>query len=85
LVEPPGPHDIHFQIEAGDRVEITPEVQAALEEMVRALRGADVQGFAYDPKCTNRVFNCTPEGKCHSEWQTPNCFIEYKCEISHIS
>jgi hypothetical protein len=75
---------MRFHIETGDHVEITPEVRAAFEQFVQVLRGADVAGFVYDPKCTDKYSSCTPEAKCDWETQRP-CFIDYHCRIASIS
>jgi hypothetical protein len=84
LLEPPASQEIQFQIEAGSRVVITPEVQAAFEHLVRTLLGSDVQGFVYDPKCTERYLTCVPNLKCDVESQKP-CLIDYHCRIASIS
>lgn len=83
LVEPPAPHEMHLYIETGDRVEITPEIQAALEQFLLLVRGGDVRGFAADPKCTDKFYSCTPEAKCEWETQRP-CFADYHCRIASL-
>jgi hypothetical protein len=84
LVEPPGSQEIHFQIGAGDQVEVTAGVQEAFLQLVQALRADDMQGYIYDPKCTERAFGCTGNGRCTSEYQLPNCLIDYGCKIARI-
>jgi hypothetical protein len=84
LVTPPGSNDIHFEITAGDQVQVTPEIQQAFENLVQALRGDDMQGYVYDPKCTTKNVNCEPNYKCTVETQKP-CFIDYHCQISRVS
>lgn len=83
LVEPLTSQEIRFQIESGDRVEVTPQVQAAFEHLVRTLRGADMQGFVYNPKCEDRYLTCLPNAKCTVEMQKP-CFIDYHCSIASL-
>jgi hypothetical protein len=83
LVRPPGAMDINFEITAGDQVQITPEVQHAFENLVHALRGDDMQGYIYDPKCTTKKSTCEPNLKCSVETQAP-CLIDYHCQISRI-
>jgi hypothetical protein len=83
LVEPPGSQEISLQVEIGDQVEITDEVQKAFENLVQALRGDDMQGYIYLPKCTKRTIDCTANGNCGVEHQAP-CFIDYSCKIGKI-
>jgi hypothetical protein len=83
MLEPPDPHGIKFQISAGDRVEITPEIHEAFERLVLALRNQDVGGYTYDSKCTTREMMCIGNANCRFESQNP-CFIEYKCDISSL-
>ena len=45
LTAPPGGEEIMFQFGTGDQVEVTPAVQEALGNLIKALRGDDVQGF----------------------------------------
>ncbi|HTE83682.1 MAG TPA: hypothetical protein VK821_03045 [Dehalococcoidia bacterium] len=85
LVEPPGPQQISLQIAGGDELEITPDVQAAFDAFVQVLRGSDVQGYLKDPSCTARDMTCTINGNCHSEYQHPNCLIDYHCQIGKIA
>jgi deferrochelatase/peroxidase EfeB len=82
LVEPPGPQEVNFQIAAGNQVEVTAAVQEAFTHLIQTLRGDDMQGYIYDPKCKERAFGCTQNGKCTSEYQSPNCLIDYGCKIA---
>ena len=84
LVEPPGPQEISFQISTGDQVEVTPEVQQAFENLLQTLRGGDVQGYVYDPKCTTKNVLCEPNYRCSTESQKP-CLIDYQCRIGKIA
>jgi hypothetical protein len=84
LVEPLGSQEVNFQITAGDQVEVTAEVQEAFTHLIQTLRGDDVQGYIYDPKCTQRSIDCTSNGKCTSEFQHPHCLIDYHCSLSRI-
>jgi hypothetical protein len=84
LVEPPGSQEVHFQMAAGDQVEVTDAVQEAFSQLIQTLRGDDVQGYIYDPKCTTRSIDCTSNGKCSVEFQHPNCLIDYGCKIARI-
>jgi hypothetical protein len=81
LVEPPASGEITFQMSMGDQAEVTPEVQAAFEQLVQALRGNDVQGFVYDPKCTTKNVTCSPNYACTVESQQPHCVADYHCQI----
>ncbi len=82
LAEPPGAQEISFQIAAGDQVEVTAEVQEAFTQLIQTLRGDDMQGYIFDPKCTTRNMGCTSNGKCVYEVQLPNCLIDYRCTIA---
>ncbi|HTE83679.1 MAG TPA: hypothetical protein VK821_03030 [Dehalococcoidia bacterium] len=84
VVEPLGPGEISFQIAAGKDVEVTPELQTAFSALVETLRSSDVQGYAYDPKCTTKDFRCTNNGACKAESQYP-CFIDYHCQIGKLA
>lgn len=45
LAEPPAPGEVRLLFDAGDEVELTPEARQALDDLVTALNGADVEGF----------------------------------------
>jgi hypothetical protein len=89
LVDPPAPNSVHFQIAAGDRVEMTPEIEAAFEHLLEVLSVADVEGYevaasdcaGYKKGCTTNIFSCSPRRKCFAEVQQP-CLIDYHCVIS---
>ena len=80
MVEPPESGEISFQVAMGEDAEVTAELQTAFAALVQTLHSGDVQGFAYDPKCTTKDFRCTSNGACKVESQYP-CFIDYHCQI----
>jgi hypothetical protein len=88
LVEPPGRQELHFQVKAGDRAEITPEIREAFERLLEAF-GDDVEGYkgsgcsGYVKNCPDNNFACAPRAKCSWEVQQP-CFIDYQCKIASL-
>jgi hypothetical protein len=89
LVDPPGPQQIKFQIAAGDQAEVTPELRQALDGLLEALTGTEVEGYAnscgyYIKGCGTNTFGCHPRGKCTIEWQSP-CVVDYGCRIAPFS
>ena len=63
LAEPPAAGEVRFLFEAGEDVELTPEAREALDALVTALQGAEVEGFAMQ-KCP-ALGNC-PSFSCGS-------------------
>jgi hypothetical protein len=45
LLSPPGPGEIHVHVDVGRETRLTPEVQQALNELLRTLEGEDVGGY----------------------------------------
>ena len=59
VVDPPGPGEILFQITTGNGAELTAEQEAAVDELMRALEGAEVTGLAAN-KCPH-LQTCDPK------------------------
>jgi hypothetical protein len=60
LLEPPAAGEVHLHISIGEGTELTPEIQAALDQLMAAVHQEDVAGFAAGcwPKCSD-LKNCT--------------------------
>jgi hypothetical protein len=86
VVEPPAAGQVKLFFDVGEGVELTPEVLAALNELVDALHGSDVgdvSGFATN-KCP--ALGACPDFSCGSYFgcsplsKTP-CYALVKCAI----
>ncbi|MCU0269290.1 MAG: hypothetical protein MUF83_11665 [Acidimicrobiales bacterium] len=60
LAEPPAAGEVRFLFEAGEDVELTPEARDALDALVTALQGGEVEGFA--------ARACPALGACSDFW-----------------
>jgi hypothetical protein len=86
LLEPPGANQIHFHIETGDGVELTPEARQALETLVSELSGNEVEGFTFGIwDCDELVLTCQPDNctlsNCQPLTGTPFCYVHSHCRI----
>jgi hypothetical protein len=81
LLEPPAPGTTTFVLSVGDEVPLSPEVQAAIEDLVRAVQGAEVAGYRAGAACPADSFICKPRGNCAPEWQVP-CYVHHYCKIN---
>ncbi len=53
LIEPPDAGEVRVVVELGEGAELTPGVQASLEELMRQLNEAEVEGFAFNTGFAN--------------------------------
>jgi hypothetical protein len=87
LLEPPAPGEVHLHIAIGEGTELTPEVQAALSQLVGAVYQEDVAGFAAGcfPRCPDLAgcsdFLCVPLNNCDVLNREP-CFARQTCRIT---
>jgi hypothetical protein len=88
LLEPPPPGAGHVHVAVGEGAELTAEVRAALEQLVRALHSQDVQGFGKagcHPRCDDLAnclgLVCRPLNNCSYLTSTP-CAANVDCRIS---
>ncbi len=81
---------MHFHIETGDGVELTPAAREALETLVSELSGTEVEGYRlglniwdcddyFRPSCApdNCILN-----NCQPLTTTPSCLAHSHCRIS---
>jgi hypothetical protein len=76
LLEPPAPGKVHLHIAVGEGVELSPEVQRAIEGLARALVEPEVAGhalrgceivcspFSSTPNCAKQLDICTGTYSC---------------------
>ena len=63
LLEPPEPGMVKFVFELGEGTELSPEVRAALDQLVSAISGREVEGFSHTgPGCYPS--NCPKDNWC---------------------
>jgi len=53
LLEPPGAGEVRVVVELGEGAELTPDVEASLENLMSQLNEAEVAGFAFNTGFAN--------------------------------
>lgn len=88
LLEPPGSNQVHFHIETGEDVELSPGARQAIEDLVRELSGGEdeVEGFMFGIwDCDEYGNPCGPDNctlnNCQPLTTTPLCFAHSHCKI----
>jgi hypothetical protein len=62
ILEPPGEGEVQLHIALGDGIELTPEIRAAIDNLVESLQQVDVAGYAKcNPKCPS-LAGCSQYG-----------------------
>jgi hypothetical protein len=85
LLQPPATGGVHLRVGIGDGAELTPQVQAALEELISSLQQVDVDAVAKRcfPKCPLLkgcgVFDCDGYHNCNLG-KGP-CLVDIVCVI----
>jgi hypothetical protein len=87
IVEPPGQGEVHLSISVGEGVEVTPETEAAVENLLSTLLASEVEAFGYvpDPGCGSTLqkcssFTCGKFNKCRPVVRAP-CAVDVSCKI----
>ena len=87
LVGPPGPNEAAFELRSGDQAEVTPEVRAAIEQLLKAVARSDeaddVSGydcFGFKRGCGENEYICFGRASRNGEMQRL-CFTDYRCVI----
>jgi hypothetical protein len=85
LLAPPAAGEVHLHIAIGEGTELTPEVQAALDQLMAAVQQEDVAGFAACwPKCSDlqncTTMECQSLSNCKPLTQKP-CAADMSCKI----
>jgi hypothetical protein len=91
LIEPPAPGEIQFYIATGNNIELTEEIQKALDQMLVSLQLEDLQdveGYSSCfPKCFDLSkcphFGCYPLKNCKELSRYP-CAARIDCKIQTI-
>lgn len=89
LLEPPAAGELHLHVAVGEGTELTPQLRAALEQLMSTLQQADVQGYmaTCSPRCpmlqecTN--FSCDGYHNCKSLTNFP-CLADVHCRIGNL-
>jgi hypothetical protein len=90
LLQPPAAGEIQIRIAVGEGAELTPQVQAALEQFMGTLQQADVAGFADTcaPRCPMLKecsgFGCTGYHNCTFLSSSP-CVADVFCRIRTVT
>jgi hypothetical protein len=77
VVEPPAPGEISLHIALGDGVQLTPEQETALVELVRSLETDDAEVVGHSPTGCTRLSRC-PDLMCE-----PLC-EQVRCSLSNV-
>jgi hypothetical protein len=81
LLSPPGPGEVKLQIETGEGIGASLEVRAALEQLMKALAGAEVEGYIGNiTACFVDGWECSANGPCITETMK-TCAADYHCQI----
>jgi hypothetical protein len=86
LLEPPAPGTLHLDIAVGEGTELTPEIRAALDNLISALSHTDVAGYSDTcyPKCLDLAdctnYGCRRLNNCNPLVSSP-CVAEVTCYI----
>lgn len=86
LLEPPAPGEVQLHIAVGEDAQLTPQLRAALDQLVTALYGDEVTGYTTCyPKCPDLTgcgdFSCTDHFNCSVLSRQP-CLIYQRCKIA---
>jgi hypothetical protein len=86
-VEPPRPNEVQFQLSVGEGLDVTDEVQQAVERLLRSLLAEETEGYKAGclPDCPDLrscgAYRCLPLRNCQPLTKTPVCLADVKCYI----
>jgi hypothetical protein len=90
LLQPPAAGEIHLHVAVGEGAELTPQLRAALEDLISTLQQADVQGFASScsPQCPMLkdcgTMICNGYHNCGTLINFP-CLADVTCKITSVA